>query len=247
MVRPMDKLCCTSLVTLFLYNTQQEHYSCHIPKGIRDFGSVPEGTSTMRGENTHCTYKSIVSDSHNRRDVVGMPARNHDRKIAFLTKRQPIVSPIFVYKIKELSKKAKKDQKAITQRREAKWANFGKGPIQELKSLSVMNTKIRKKTYYFKSVNEMVRIDYLILVKQTEEVGFVGKLFRYVEDKSTGVLKIQKIQRTKWNLVILDSIKTTFIGRNDQMEHMLRRACYYEYDIPQCKNCNFVFDWQFFD
>ena len=227
----------------------QEHKILHIPKGIRDFGPVPEGTSTMRGEQNHSTFKSIVADSHNRKDVLGMPATNHDRKIAFLTKREPIVSPNFVVQIKSVSKKETNRKKAIRDRRQKKWESFSRGPLVELKSLQVMNTEIRRNTLYWKSPKKMVTVDYLVKRQEGPEVGFVGRVIKFVEDKSTGLLKFDKNQETHPNLVLLDTFKSTFIGKKTVKEHWLRRGCYYKYNFPngclcfKCSICSHCKNW----
>ena len=102
-----------------------------------------------------------------------------------------------------------------------------------------MNTDIRRKTFYFKSSQKMVSIDYLVKRQQGPEVGFVGRVDKYVEDKSTGVLKYEKNQKTHPNLVLLDTFKSTFIGAKTVKEHWLRRGCYYKYNIPNgCKKKN---------
>ena len=190
----------------------------------------------MRGENNHATFKTIVAASHNRKNVVEMPAKNHDRKIAYLTTREPIVSPTHMYRIKTFSKKETKRKRAVRERREKKWESFGKGPLVELKTLSVMNTEIRKKTFYFKSNQKVVSIDYLVKTKHGDEVGFIGKVYTYVEDKSTGVLKFDEDQKTHKNLVLLHTFKSTFIGNKTVKEHWLRRGCYYKYKIPNHKS-----------
>ena len=158
----------------------------------------------------------------------------HECKTAFLSKRQQIVNPLRSWK--KRTKRIRNPRKRTSIRVKKFWLTFGQGEFEELRSLTILNTKFRKGTYYFKSNDQFVSIENLLLSKNdTTKVGFFGQVFPVTIDTVTGVYKIDKSTHPKrFNMVLLEEFKSTFIEQDKTTsEHYLRRPPYYGYDYEK--------------
>ena len=203
------------------------HFLAHSGDGIRNFGPAHTGTSTLRGEQNHRLFKTITTDSNQRKSVVLYAATMAERKSAFLAKRYPLVNP--TRQFKKLGKRIKhKTRKRVVDC----WKAYGLGEFVELKSLTILNTKFPRNTFYFKSETEFCEILNLVQHKTNADiVGFYGRVWQVKVDSVTGALVYEKIQTARFNLVVLSEFTSKFyeVGK-PVFEHHIRRNVYYSYN-----------------
>ena len=212
----------------------KEHYLAHGTQGIKDFGPVPAGSSGYRGEQSHCVVKSVINDANNRKNILLTPAISHEYKMAYLSRRSPIVNPVFQWK--ELRNQGPPFNNSLSF-----LDAFGEGSFIELANLVVLNTPYLAGTYYHKTNCEFVKIEKLVKGVGNSNLGFFGKCVFAERDEILGVIKYLEFEDNaavplaqSTCLVLLGEFKTTFI-RNDKskMVNFLRRKCYYAYPLVE--------------
>ena len=212
----------------------KEHYLAHGTQGIKDFGPVPAGSSGYRGEQSHCVVKSVINDANNRKNILLTPAISHEYKMAYLSRRSPIVNPVFQWK--ELRNQGPPFNNSLSF-----LDAFGEGSFIELANLVVLNTPYLAGTYFHKTNCEFVKIEKLLKGVGNSKLGFFGKCVFAERDEILGVIKYLEFEDNaavplaqSTCLVLLGEFKTTFI-RNDKskMVNFLRRKCYYAYPLVE--------------
>lgn len=158
----------------------------------------------------------------------------HERKAAFFSNRFPILNPLRFWKKKGSRIRCK--GKKTSKRTKDLWETFGQGDFEELSTLTILNTKFLKTTFYFKSETEFVRVDNLLKGKADSlKLGFFGQVFSVTIDPHTRVPKIdQKTPNKRFNLVLLEEFKSTFYEQDHTSTyHYLRRPLYTGYDYEK--------------